>query len=291
MTRLNICLYIMPTIVIFSSESKARPTRQCRNTIALLEPIMTLRRRPLARVALFLLLLLTACSSSDSNKPSSPKQPAVQAEGTPLELEPSREPFPLGLSVSEGFALHLFDTPSSNQGFKVMPPESGAKRHFDEFTLAGKAHLVITEESNPPKFHFDENRNGNLTDDRPPALGEKPGLVPNTYSIHIRYDDEKVVAPYRFWLFGSNMGGVRFYPVCHWHGTLMVKDKPFKVVAFDGNADGDYSNDPVVMDLDGNGKADEGEKLIPGSSVTIEGEQVTLVSISSSGLTARFKMK
>jgi len=86
------------------------------------------------------------------------------------------------------------------------------------------------------------------------------------------------------------MGGVRFYPVCHWHGTLTVKEKPYNVVAFDGNADGDYSNDPVVIDVDGNGKADEGEKLIPGKSVTIDGEQVLLVSISRSGLTVRFKM-
>ena len=99
------------------------------------------------------------------------------------------------------------------------------------------------------------------------------------------------MAPYRFWLFGSNMGGVKFYPVCHWHGTLTVKEKPYPVVAFDGNADGDYSNDPVVVDADGNGKADEGEQLSPGRSITIDGEQVTLVSISRSGLTVRFTMK
>jgi len=251
---------------------------------------MTLPRTRHLLTAVLMTLLLVGCSSSDSGKPTESGKTAHAVDGIPIELEPSPEPFPLGLSVSQGFGLHLFDTPSPNQGFKKMPPESGAKRHFDEFTIAGKAHLVMTEESNPPKFHFDENRNGDLTDDRPPALGEKPLLIPNNYSIHIRYDDEKVVAPYRFWLFGSNMGGVKFYPVCHWHGTLTVKEKPYNVVAFDGNADGDYSNDPVVIDVDGNGKADEGEKLIPGKSVTIDGEQVLLVSISRSGLTVRFKM-
>lgn len=251
---------------------------------------MTIPRTRHCLIAFLMALLLAGCSGSGSGTPAESTKKAPEAEGIPVELEPSPEPFPMGLSVSQGFGLHLFDTPSPNQGFKKMPPESGAKRHYDEFTLAGKAHLVVTEESNPPKFWFDGNRNGDLTDDRPPALGERPELIPNTYTIHIRYDDEKVVAPYRFWLFGSSMGGVKFYPVCHWHGTLTVKGKPYPVVAFDGNADGDYANDPVVIDVDGNGKADDGEKLVPGTSITIDGERVTLVSISRSGLTARFRM-
>ena len=98
-----------------------------------------------------------------------------------------------------------------------------------------------------------------------------------------------MVAPYRLWLFGSNMGGVRFYPACHWYGTLTVKGAPYRMVAFDGNSDGDYSNDPLVVDANGNGKAEDEEKLLPGGSITIEGEQVQLVSISRSGLTVRFK--
>lgn len=239
-----------------------------------------------------LILLAFGCSKSDPGKTSvTVKVPAAAStEGTAIELEPSPEGFPLGLSVSQGFALHLFDTPGANQGFKTFPPESGSKRHYDELTLAGKVHLVITEESNPPRLYFDENRNGDLTDDRPASIGEGPELVPNHYSIQVLYDDEKVVAPYRMWMFGSNMGGVRFYPKCHWHGTLTINGKPYKVVAFDGNADGDYSNDPVVIDANGNDKADDDEKLSPGGSITIDGQQVTLVSISRSGLTVRFRM-
>ena len=240
-------------------------------------------------------LLVAGCSQSDSGKTAqtgAPSTAAVKlgpAQGTPIELTPSPEGFPLGLATSQGFALQLFDSPSANQGFKKSPPETGFKRHFDEFTLAGKTHMVITEESTPAKFYFDENRNGDLTDDRPPAEGEKPGLLPNHYSIQILYQDEKVVAPYRFWIFGSNMGGARFYPACHWHGTLTVNGTPYKVVAFDGNSDGDYSNDPVVIDVNRNEKAEDEEKLLPGAGITIEGTQVTLVSISRSGLTVRFK--
>lgn len=249
-------------------------------------------------VALLVLVVsCTGCSRSDSGKPAAPAAvsgPGARSSDSPdataIELTPAPEGFPLGLGTSEGFALHLFDTPSASQGFKKFPPESGSKRHYDEFTLAGQAHLVITEESSPPRLYFDENRNGDLTDDRPPAEGEKPGLIPNHYSIHILYPEEKVVAPYRLWLFGSNMGGVRFYPACHWQGTVTVKGVPYPVVAFDGNSDGDYSNDPVVVDVNRDGKAGEDEKLTPGKGIDIEGEQVRLISVSRSGLTVRFRM-
>jgi hypothetical protein len=239
-----------------------------------------------------LVLLASGCSKDDPGRTAAPaeKKSAASEDGTAIELEPSPEGFPLGLSVAQGFALHLFDTPGANQGFKKFPPETGSRRHYDEFTLAGKVHLVITEESTPPKLYFDENRNGDLTDDRPASLGEGPSLVPNHYSIQVLYDDEKVVAPYRLWMFGSNMGGVRFYPKCHWHGTLTVNGSPYRIIAFDGNSDGDYSNDPVVIDANKNDTAEDGEKLTSGGSITIDGQQVTLVSISRSGLTVRFKM-
>lgn len=235
-------------------------------------------------------VLLAACSSGKGEKREKAGVDAGLLSGsTPIEMEYVPEGFPLGLSVGQGFALHLFETPSDKQGFRKMPPDAGFKRYYDEFTLAGKSHLVITEESKPPRLYFDENRNGDLTDDRGTFSAEKEGLFPNHYSIQIRYEDEKVVAPYRMWLFSSNMGGVRFYPVCHWRGTLALEGRSYSMVAFDSNADGDYSNDPVAIDLDGNGKAGDDERILPGQSVTVEGKTVTLVAVSPSGLTVRLK--
>lgn len=240
------------------------------------------------------LLALGGCSAkTDSDKPpvSSPgtgdAPAAALTGGTPIELGYVSEGFPMGLSVSQGFALNLFDTPGSGQKFGELPPESGGKRYFDEFKLAGFAHLVVTDEGPPLTMHFDGNRNGDLTDDRGPFVAEKGTFLPNNLSLQIRYDREKVVAPYRIWLFGSTMGGVRFYPVCHWRGTLAVNGQSYAMVAFDGNADGDYSNDPLVIDLDGDGKASEGESLTPGQTVTVGETVVKLLGVSPSGLTAQ----
>lgn len=229
------------------------------------------------------------CTDSGGKKADTGKAASLAAAGEPMELQPVPEGFPLGLSVSEGFAIHLFETPSGSQKFVKLPAESGAKRYYDDFTIAGKTHLVVTEEGNPPRLWFDVNRNGDLTDDGAPFPGETANVVPNHYSIQIRYEQELVEAPYRLWLFASNMGGVRFYPACHWRGTLTVKDRPYAVVAYDANSDGDYSNDPLVIDANGNDKADPEEALVPGQGVEVDDEQVTLVSISPSGLTVRLQ--
>jgi len=245
-----------------------------------------------ALVLLAMFCFIAACTKPDTGKTGKVDSGKICniEKGTLVELKPSPEGFPLGLSVSQGFAIHMFDTPGANQGFRKFPHETGFKRYYDEFTIAGKAHLVITEESNPPRLYFDENRNGDLTDDRPPFEGEKQNLVPNNYSIQILYEDEKVVAPYRLWMFSSPMGGVRFYPTCHWQSTVPVNGNRYKIVAFDANADGDYSNDAVVIDVNGNDKADEDEKLTPGQSLSIDGQRVTLLSISPSGLTVRLEL-
>lgn len=203
--------------------------------------------------------------------------------GQVIDLEFSDRGFPMGLSVSEGFALHLFDSPDANQGFKIFPPESDAKRHYDQFSIAGATYLVITEESDPPKLYLDANRNGDLTDDLGPFEGERPELVPNHFTIMLPAKNSESGVPYRLWLFPSRMGGIRFYPQCHWHGQLELNGKFYKLVLFDSNADGDYSNDLLIIDTDDDGKAAEAERLKPGQSCEIDGTVVKLISIAPSG--------
>lgn len=203
--------------------------------------------------------------------------------GKMLELQYSPEGLPLGLAVSQGFALHLFETPSPSQGFKRMPPESDAKRYYDEFAIAGKKFLVLIEASTPPNLYLDGNRNGDLTDDPGPFAGEGPGVVPNHYTLELPYDGERQTVPYRLWMFSSRMGGVRFYAKCSRQGLLTINDKTYKVVLFDANADGDYSNDPLVIDVNNDGKAGEDEKLVPGRSISIDGTTVKLMNIARSG--------
>lgn len=244
-----------------------------------------------------LLLVLTSCNASPKSPPAGAGTPAkasaptVAGGGTAMELSYVPEGFPFGLSVSQSTLGHLFETPGGSQKYTKMPPDSGAKRFYDDFTIGGATHLLITEESKPLRMFFDENRNGDMTDDRGPFTAEKEQFLPNHISIQIRYPKEKLVTPYRLWLFGSNMGGVKFYAACHWRGALDVDGAKYTMVAFDGNADGDYANDPLIIDANGNEKEDTGERLMPGQSMTVGGKKVTLSSVSPSGLTVRLRIE
>lgn len=221
-------------------------------------------------------------------------KPRSKAEAKPVvlggrlyDLEYSEEGFPLGLSVSQGFALRLFETPSPEQGFKKFPAETGMKRYYDELSIAGGKYRVITEISNPPQLFLDANGNGDLTDDPGPFVSEGPNPVPNHYSLLLPYKGEKEGVPYRMWLFASRMGGIRFYPKCHWQRMLDINGKSCRLVLFDANSDGDYSNDPLIVDVDGDGKAAATETLRPGGSVDVAGTEVKLIAIAPSGRTVR----
>ncbi|MBI4963404.1 MAG: hypothetical protein HY913_09005 [Desulfomonile tiedjei] len=214
----------------------------------------------------------------------------VMNTGELLELKFASEGPPLGLSVTQGSGgVHFFETPDPNQGFKKFPPETDAKRYYDRFTLAGQTFLMITEGSNPPQIYLDANRNGDMTDDPGPFVGEGPSAAPNHYTLELPYKGEETAVPYRLWLFPSNMGGIRFYPKCYWEGQIELNGNPYKVVTFDGNADGDYSNDPVIIDADNDGKVADSERLQPGQSLSVAGIEVKLLAIAPSGRWVRLE--
>ncbi len=199
--------------------------------------------------------------------------------GELLELQFVPEGFPLGLSVSQGSGgVHFFEQPDANQGFKKFPAETEAKRYYDQLTIAGQTFLMITEGSNPPKIYLDANRNGDMTDDPGPFVGEGPHAAPNHYTLELPYQGEETTVPYRLWLFPSNMGGIRFSPQCYWLGEIEINGNTYKVFTFDGNADGDYSNDPLIIDVDDDGKASDSERIKPGQSLTIDGIEVRLLA-------------
>jgi hypothetical protein len=113
--------------------------------------------------------------------------------------------------------------------------------------------------------------------------GEQPSQKHGLSDRSLKSVLHKLAVPYRLWLFPSNMGGIRFYPTCYWPGQFELSGNTYKVVTFDGNAEGDHSNDPVVIDLDNDGKAADSERLKPGQSLTIDGREVRLIAIAPSG--------
>jgi hypothetical protein len=191
----------------------------------------------------------------------------------------------MGLSTAQGSGLHLFDTPSPTQGFTKLPPETEARRYYDQLRIAGATFRVVTEETLPPRLYLDANHNGDVTDDPGPFAGERPGVVPNFYTVSLPYPGEGLSAEYRLWIFPSRMGGARFYAACHTVGELAPSDpgKRYRLVLFDATADGDYSNDPLIVDINGDGRAQESERLAPGGTLELDGVALRLKAIAPSG--------
>jgi hypothetical protein len=215
------------------------------------------------------------------------KAKIVVEKGKKIDLSYSPKGYPFGLSVYQGTGPFFFKTPDPNQGFKKTPPETGLTRYYGVLKIADRKFRILTEESNPPKIYLDANGDGDLTNDPGPFVGESPKVTPNHYPLKLPYKGEPENVPYRIWLFNSRMGGTGFYPKCHWHGKVVINNVSYKLILFDHNSDGDYSNDRLVIDVDNDGKAGEEEKLKPGQTCKVNGTDVKLISIAPSGWWAR----
>jgi hypothetical protein len=239
----------------------------------------TLRMRRYRRTfgAAAIALLGVSCGSPD-------------ASDTALPMTYVGVGFPMGLATSQGSGLHFFDTPSPTQGFTKLPPDTGARRYYDQFRIAGATFRMITEETDPPRLYLDANHNGDVTDDPGPFVGERSGVVPNFYVVSLPYPKEKLSAEYRLWVFPSRMGGARFYAACHTVGELALPDsgKRFRLVLFDASADGDYSNDSLIVDVNDDGRAQESERLTPGRTLETDGVALRLKAIAPSGRSVVF---
>lgn len=199
-----------------------------------------------------------------------------------LELHYVPSEVPMGLSTSEGGGP-FFDTPDANTPLK-LPPDDG-KRTYGVMTIGGKDLAAALESGDQGKLWLDGNGNGDLTDDGAPITGEAQGVLPNHYTLPL--GDPPGSAPYRLWMFESRMGGVKYYAAGHWAGTFpLLADYP--VVLFDGTADFDYANDPVVIDFNRDGKADETEMKTVGQFFELQGRRMTVSAIDPNGKSVTF---
>lgn len=274
----------------FGQTPEARAAEQ-RNRLARLGPGSSPKAVPAgsfpwkACVAFLLVAVAGGAAAYRLRQPGGSAAPE-ELKGQEILLDYVPEGFPLGMSTEQGFALHLFEQPTDE--FKRLPPAGDAARYYDTLEIAGRSFLVITEASDPPQIWLDANGNGDMTDDPGPFPAEREGgVVPNFYALELPAREGGDSFPYRLWIFPSNQGGTRFYAGCHMAGELLLGEKAYPMVLFDGNANGDYADDPVAVDIDGDGKIQDEELLRVGGTLDVGGVPVTLESVSASGRAVR----
>jgi len=145
--------------------------------------------------------------------------------------------------------------------------------------------LVDDTRPEPVRIYLDANQNGDLGDDSGPLDNRGTGAFARTLDLRLSYPGLPDPQAYRIWFFINDRGWkthtCAFYSQCHRRGTLAVGGRTLTLVLFDNPADGDYSNDLLVVDLNGSGKVDADEEFEPGE--VIGDTQLKLKSISPAG--------
>ena len=75
-----------------------------------------------------------------------------------------------------------------------------------------------------------------------------------------------------------------------WRGTVALRDSRATLIVLDRNADGDLSNDPVMLDADADGLVTPIEKVRIGETVRLGSQVLTVLSVAPSGASAQVEV-
>ena len=198
---------------------------------------------------------------------------------------------PLGMAASDNPGKGPRLGTEAPRQVRNVPPGTGATRYWGQLKLGSPEKLnqfvlfIDDAESPPLRMYLDANQNGDLGDDPGPLENQGTGAFACTLDLKLSYPGVPDLQAYRIWFYINKRSWKTqtcyFYSRCHRRGTLTVAGRELTLVVFDNPADGDYSNDPLVVDLNGNGKAEAGERFWPGE--VIGNTHLKLKSISPAG--------
>ncbi len=129
------------------------------------------------------------------------------------------------------------------------------------------------------RMFLDRNRNGDLRDDGEPLVNQGKGLFATKIILPLARVSgiSKLEGEYRLWLFTNpaswKRGKMLYYSMTQLRGELVLNGRRYTAyLADNGPVDGDYRNDGISIDLNGDGKINRGtEQFPPGKPATIDG--------------------
>lgn len=199
--------------------------------------------------------------------------------------------WPLGMAASNNPANGPRLQAEAPRQMRNVPSGSDATRYWSQLQFGSPEKpnrfvlLVDDTRPEPVRIYLDANQNGDLGDDSGPLDNRGTGAFARALDLRLSYPGVPDPQAYRIWFFINDRGWkthtCAFYSQCHRRGMLTVGGRTLTLVLFDNPADGDYSNDLLVVDLNGSGKVDADEEFEPGE--VIGDTQLKLKSISPAG--------
>ncbi len=216
-------------------------------------------------------------------------------ESTPppkmVEPESVVEAIRLDVSIGVGFrpvgfkvgavtaAIKLSEKPP--QQIRKLPKFISPYQRYGQITLANGLEFSFALDlvSIDYQMYLDRNRNGDLSDDGPPLDndGESGFASGLNFPLKVVSGVPGLDGEYKIWIYSTLESWQRwkilYFSMTQLQGELVLSGKRYTAfLADNGPVDGDYRNDGINIDLDGNGKIERETEFFPdGSLARIDG--------------------
>ncbi len=167
-----------------------------------------------------------------------------------------------------------------------LPPRQGIEQRYGMLELKdGRRYpFLLDGASGGYLLYLDRNRNGDLRDDGPPVKNRGPDRFAGRIELPLAQLSgvPELSGDYVLWLFSSPQGWeegwLNYYCMTQLSGELLLAGRRYTSYLADNLViDGDYRNDGIYIDLDGNDRIDEATEFFPpGSVVGVNGVRYRL---------------
>jgi len=204
-------------------------------------------------------------------------QPDLSIGATPVALDISirvgfrSEGFRIG-AISRTIAL----TDQPGGYLKQLPGFTGSQQKYGAIELANGQRFGFVLEAAPGgyRMYLDRNRNGDLRDDGAALRNQGNGIFASKFALSLSAVTgmPELQGEYQLWLFtnpkGWEDGKLRYYCMTQLKGELMLNGRRYSAYLADNERiDGDYRNDGINIDLNGDGKITRKTEFFPGGKV------------------------
>ncbi len=220
------------------------------------------------------------------------KSPVVSAKPK-QKMKDDSEPLPVQLDISIGMGFrpvgfkiaavsHFLNFNNKpNRRIHRLPRFLSTDQLYGLFRLGDgqKYDFVLDLASSGFRMFVDRNQNGDLSDDGKPLLNESNGIFATRLSLPLNRVTgiSQLKGDYSLWIYATPVLWKRkqmsYYSMTQMRGEIILKGKRYAVFLADsGPVDGDYRNDGINIDINGNGKIEGIYEFFPiGDTVYIDG--------------------
>jgi|GEM_PF-342949 len=241
------------------------------------------------RTVVFLLALLTAGCPPPADPrlrgaPTPPEEEPPPADVLDVTLEPGG--LPGGATTTTRPEMRpdrLQPAPPEGARADGLPP---GRQQWSVLRLGRPLNVipfVIVGEGPDAALYLDADRDGDLADEQPVRNGSNAASgFAARLGVPVRYAE--ATRELSVWLYtNETRGAYDVYAVGGWTGALRVAGRDYPLFLYEQACDGDFSDHPVWLDVNGDGALQRSERIQLGEQLQLGEHTLTLRSVAADG--------